>query len=544
MLAMDDMALLREYALRNSEPAFAALVSRHIDLVYSAALRHVGNHHQAEEITQGVFIILASKARSLSPKTILPGWLFQTARLTAANYLRSEIRRTRREQEAYMQSNLSDNASEQWQQVAPVLNDAIAGLREEDRNAIVLRFLQGKGYREVAAALGGTEEAAQMRVSRALEKLRKIFAKRGVALSAVALGAIMTAHGTQAAPAGLAAVVAATAIKGTALTASTLTLAEATVKVMAWTKVKFAVGASVVALLAYQHHQNAAQAQQLAADRADLRAKAEALAAQEGKLAELEQQTASISQTRLSQEQELRRLQARRKALAGVGGSDPAARAATTLLSATLQDPEARDALRRGLVDTCRFRWSPMVKEMKLEAQKSEKLFELGADWGMKNLETVAAFTDGRIQAEAAVQAGDLMGLDFTNRVQSLLGEADWPKLLEYESRFPARSLAEQFNQQLGPFPLSGYQLAALSDVIQGEPVDVTRGLAGEFSIREVVFPDELQRRFEQQAQVNGEIREKAAAFLQPDQVEALGLMQSRNLSTQKRNVLRQLRKF
>ena len=81
MLAMDDMALLREYALRNSEEAFATLVSRHIDLVYSAALRHVGNHHQAQEITQGVFVILARKTRSLSPKTVLPGWLFQTARL-------------------------------------------------------------------------------------------------------------------------------------------------------------------------------------------------------------------------------------------------------------------------------------------------------------------------------------------------------------------------------------------------------------------------------------------------------------------------------
>lgn len=279
------MALLREYALRNSEPAFAALVSRHIDLVYSAALRHVGNHHQAEEITQAVFILLASKARSLSPKTILPGWLFQTARLTAANYLRSELRRTRREQEAYMQSNPSDNASEQWQQVAPVLNDAIAGLREKDRNAIVLRFLQGKDYREVAAALGGTEEAAQMRVSRALEKLRKMFATRGVALSATALGGIMTAHGTQAAPAGLAAAVAATAVKGTALAASTLTLAEGTVKFMAWIKLKFAVGASVVALLAYQYHQNSVQAQQLASAREDLRAKAAALATEEAKLA-------------------------------------------------------------------------------------------------------------------------------------------------------------------------------------------------------------------------------------------------------------------
>jgi RNA polymerase sigma factor (sigma-70 family) len=108
MQAMDDIELLREYSLRHSEEAFATLVSRHIDLVYSVALRHVGKHHQAEEITQAVFVILARKARSLGPGTILPGWLFRTARLTAANYVRTEIRRTRREQEAYMQSNLND----------------------------------------------------------------------------------------------------------------------------------------------------------------------------------------------------------------------------------------------------------------------------------------------------------------------------------------------------------------------------------------------------------------------------------------------------
>src|SRR5262245_60122309 len=116
MQAMHDIDLLREYALRHSEQAFATLVSRHIDLVYSAAYRRVSNHHQAEEITQAVFVVLARKAHSLSRETILPGWLFQTARLTAANYLRTEIRRARREQEAFMQSNPNEDSDpELWQ---------------------------------------------------------------------------------------------------------------------------------------------------------------------------------------------------------------------------------------------------------------------------------------------------------------------------------------------------------------------------------------------------------------------------------------------
>ena len=99
-----DMDLLRQYAIGNSDAAFAALVSRHVDLVYSAALRKTGNLHAAEEITQAVFIILAQKAGRILDKTILPGWLYQTARLTASSFLRRETRRVRREQEAFMQT--------------------------------------------------------------------------------------------------------------------------------------------------------------------------------------------------------------------------------------------------------------------------------------------------------------------------------------------------------------------------------------------------------------------------------------------------------
>ena len=114
MQPTDDMGLLREYAWGHAEDAFATLVTRHIDLVYSAALRHVGNHHQAEEITQAVFVMLARKARSLGPGTVLAGWLFRTARLTAANYLRTEIRRSRREQEAFMRSEPTENRGDPY----------------------------------------------------------------------------------------------------------------------------------------------------------------------------------------------------------------------------------------------------------------------------------------------------------------------------------------------------------------------------------------------------------------------------------------------
>src|SRR4051794_8718009 len=125
MQMMEDMDLLQEYATRGSEPAFATLVERHINLVYGAAMRHVANPHQAEEITQAVFIILARKAASLRQGTILAGWLFQTVRLTAANFRRTEIRRALREQEAYMQSTLHEKDTDSvWQQIAPMLDAA------------------------------------------------------------------------------------------------------------------------------------------------------------------------------------------------------------------------------------------------------------------------------------------------------------------------------------------------------------------------------------------------------------------------------------
>src|ERR1043165_8255556 len=135
----DDSALLRQYVENHSDEAFAALVTRHINLVYSVALRSVGDPHQAEEITQGVFILLAKKAAQLRHDRALSSWLFQATRLTASNFVRSEGRRHHREQEAYMQSLLDETGSDVWRQIAPLLDDAVAGLSDTDRRAIIDR---------------------------------------------------------------------------------------------------------------------------------------------------------------------------------------------------------------------------------------------------------------------------------------------------------------------------------------------------------------------------------------------------------------------
>ena len=247
----NDHELLAQFTQQNSEAAFGALVARHVNLVYSVALRKTGRPDAAEEIAQATFIILARKARGLPSRTVVAGWLCETARLTAANYLRTEIRRQKREQEAHVQSILNEPPAEDlWKQITPLLDDALSKLGTPERNAVVLRFFENENLRDVGAALGVSEDAAKRRVHRALEKLRKIFLKRGVTLSTLALGGMLAANSVQAAPVALAATISVTAAPGTALSAALTTLVNATMKTMTWLKFKFAVGVGVAALLA------------------------------------------------------------------------------------------------------------------------------------------------------------------------------------------------------------------------------------------------------------------------------------------------------
>lgn len=250
---MDDWQLLREYATRNSEEAFRALVDRYAGLVYHAALRQAGNPHTAEEVTQAVFIALAQKADRLPRGAILSGWLFRATRFAFSNLAREQIRRQRREQEAVMMETIlrPDDTASVWEQIVPHLNDALDKLPRKDREAVLVRFFQDKSHRELARTLGVSEDAAKVRVSRALEKLRLIFARQGFAVPSAVLLATISAHGAQAAPAGLTASVASVAVaKGTAGTTSTLTIAKGVLKIMACTKVKTAIVVGVAVIVA------------------------------------------------------------------------------------------------------------------------------------------------------------------------------------------------------------------------------------------------------------------------------------------------------
>ena len=202
----NDLDLLRQYAAEESEEAFTALVNRHLNLVYSAALRQVRSAQLAEEVAQSVFSDLARNAGKLKPDTILTAWLYQVARRTAIDLVRKESRRQFRELTALEMTAMNSTAAD-WTQVEPLLDEAMAALEATDRAAILLRYFENKSLRDVGQTLGTTDDAAQKRVSRAIERLRDFFAKRGVSIGAGGLATVIAGNAVQAAPVGLAAAI-------------------------------------------------------------------------------------------------------------------------------------------------------------------------------------------------------------------------------------------------------------------------------------------------------------------------------------------------
>lgn len=184
-----------------AQAAFAALVTRHVDLVYSAALRTVRSPQLAEDVAQAVFVELARRARSLTSATPLVAWLHVVTRRKAIDVVRHESRRRSREAAmALLQDAPAMPAPPDWPAIEPLLDEAVESLPPADRAAILLRFFENKSLREIGAALGATEDAAQKRVTRALDRLRIFFLKRGLALSTGSLATTLSAHGMVPAP--------------------------------------------------------------------------------------------------------------------------------------------------------------------------------------------------------------------------------------------------------------------------------------------------------------------------------------------------------
>ncbi len=244
-MTKSDLDLLREYSQKNSEDSFAALVTRHVNLVYSAALRQTRSPQLAEEVSQSVFTDLARNASRLARDTVLTAWLYQVTRRTAIDVVRRESRRQLREQIATEMNAMNDDAG--WTHIEPLLDEAMDALDEQDRAAVLLRYFENKSLREVGDTLGTSDDAAQKRVSRAVERLREFFVKRGVTIGAAALIAFISANAIQAAPASLAAAIITAGLAGTALATTTAATATKAIAMTTLQKSLVAVSLAIAA---------------------------------------------------------------------------------------------------------------------------------------------------------------------------------------------------------------------------------------------------------------------------------------------------------
>ncbi|MEO5960946.1 MAG: sigma-70 family RNA polymerase sigma factor, partial [Opitutaceae bacterium] len=217
MNLLEDAELLRRYVGEKSEEAFAQLVQRHLAPVYTVALRQVGRDaHLAEDVAQMVFTTLARKAASLTGRPVLGGWLYRTTHFAARDVVRAECRRRAREQVAEIVNDLPTGGSAEvdWEALRRVLDQMMEELRDADRDAVWLRFFEERSFAEIGAKLRLTENAARMRVERALEKLHAALARRGVRSTTAALATALAQQVSTAAPAGLAASVTGAALAG------------------------------------------------------------------------------------------------------------------------------------------------------------------------------------------------------------------------------------------------------------------------------------------------------------------------------------------
>src|SRR6202453_1758295 len=240
----DDRQLLRRFAEERSEAAFGELVTRHLPLVYSTAIRQAGgDEHLAKDVAQVVFTDLARKAPGLSENVILAGGLPRATIFAARQILRGDRRRREREQQAVtMNATQLESESADWQQIRPLLDEDLDRLGKDDRDALLLRFFEQQSFTQIAANLGGSEDAARKRITRALDKLRTVLQKHGVATTAAALSTVISTNAVQAAPAGLA-IALTNASLTTAATGTTFTL----LKIMTATQIKLGLSALVVA---------------------------------------------------------------------------------------------------------------------------------------------------------------------------------------------------------------------------------------------------------------------------------------------------------
>jgi len=451
-----NLDLLGQYARHNSQDAFAELVKRHVNLVYSAALRQVRSPQLAEEIAQSVFTDLARNAGKLKPDTILTAWLYQVTRRTAVDVIRKESRRQLREQIA-SEMNAMNATAPDWTQVEPFLDEAMQTLDDTDQAAVLLRYFENKSFREVGQTLGTSDDAAQKRVSRAIEHLREFFSKANVTIGASGLAVLISANAVQAAPAGLAAAISAAAVlAGTAVQTSA---AIAATKTIAMTTLQKTLVTVTVAVLAGAGIYEARQITRLRDQNQTLQQSQAPLAEQNQRLQhereQLQRERDDATNQLAALTDELARVKKnpsevlKLRSEVGVLLQEKAATADQSPMSNATTDPETRKALRDQDKLTMSGYYFALAKRLKLTPEQAEQFNDLLADHLMDNMDLIAqVLHDGKSQAEMR-QIFSAADTAFEDKVQALLGNDALKQYQDYTRNLASPRFVNSFADSL-----------------------------------------------------------------------------------------------
>lgn len=541
----NDQDLLRQYTERHSQEAFATLVSRHVNLVYSVALRRVGSSHLAEEVSQAVFTDLARNADKLKPDTILGAWLHRVAYRTAIDVVRGESRRQFREQKA-MEMAAMQPVSSDWSLIEGLLDEGMETLEETDRSAIVLRYFENKSLREVGATLGTSDDAAQKRVSRAVERLREFFAKHGVALGASGLVVIISANAVQAAPVGLAAAISSAALAGTTI-ATTATITKA----IAMTTLQKTLITTAIAVTVSAGAYETRQVFTLRDQTQTLQDQIQALQQQQ---APLNEQIQQLQHERNDAKNQLAAVQGENEQwkasqkLAGLSGSQgeagrlqqPSTSSGSqtgkpsTGLTQMMSDPKMKDYIHQMQLKMVKERYAPLFTELGLTPDDVEKFTQLVGDKWLKASDMGSKLVSENADPAASQQAMAKAYDENNDQLQSLLGPAGYARYTDFNQEFPAQTTVKMLNTQLGNSPLTDDQSARLIDIVKAEPYSATHGIDGELDAAFFGSQDDIDKHFKQVTETNQRILDQAASFLTPQQLSALATLQSNSLTAQK----------
>jgi RNA polymerase sigma factor (sigma-70 family) len=448
-MIVNDHDLLGQFTREQSQDAFTEIVNRHLNLVYSAALRQVRSPHLAEEVSQSVFTELARNATKLNPDTTLTAWLYQVTRHAAIDVVRREARRQAREQIAFEMSDINDTSAG-WPDIEPLLDEAMQSLEDSERAAILLRYFENKSLREVGEALGASEDAAQKRVSRAVDRLREFLSKHKVSVGASGLVAFVSANAVQAAPAGLAGVVA----TGATLASTTISTsaAVAITKTIAMTTLQKSIAVALVAVAVAGGLYGARRVTKLSDEVQTLKQqRSEEQASLKNQVQELERQLARAtnaldplsadSATLKRNPNEMLRLRGE----VGRLRQENVSLGSSSALSKVTANPEARKMLRDQQKMGMDLIYKVFAQQGKLTPEQTGKFNDLLADHIMENVGHVTTILRDKPSPDQvnALFASEDAVLD--QKLQELLGPEGLAQYQEYTKDLLSTLTAEQF---------------------------------------------------------------------------------------------------